>query len=480
MPNSVFSSLVWKFINGSTAQVIQLIVSIVVARMLTPTDFGVVALLLVFTSISTVFVQAGLSSAIVQKKDISQIQLSSVFYYSFLAAILLYFLLYITAPLIGHFYQIEGFSLYMRVLALVLIFGSFNAIQNALIAKRMLWKQQCICNVISVFVSGLIGVLLAYYKFGSWAIIGQQLSYNVVICISLFFTVRWYPSLTFSYQDSKSLFRYGLNLLGANLVDTIFHNLENLIIAKKFSPSTLAFFTKGRMFPYLLVTNIDGSLQSVMLPVYSRKQDNLGDLKSLLRKSISTSSFILFGVLMILFLCAEPMIFIILGAQWINTVPFIQMYCIIGLLIPIETTSSQAINAIGMSKIYFKIMTIKRSLGVLLLFLATFFFDNVFVIVYAALVVEIIAVFIHMYFNTKILGYVLLDFLRDVYKNVIAGISILLFYLVYSKLLPENPYLAIIIITALSLIIYFTMLGVLKSQDLKFLQTKIQSMKLLK
>lgn len=477
MANGVFSSLVWKFLNGGSAQIIQLVISIIVARLLTPSDFGAVALLLVFTSISTVFIQAGLSTAIVQKKEITQVQLSSVFYYSFLSAILLYFILYISAPMISRFYEIESLRGYMRVLALVLIFGSFNAIQNALIAKRMLWKQQCICNIISVLVSGIIGILFAFYNWGAWAIIFQQLSYNVIICICLFFTVRWIPSFIFSFQESKDLFKYGLNLLGANLVDTIYHNLENLIIAKKFTPSTLAFFTKGRMFPYLLVTNIDGSLQSVMLPVFSKEQDNLEDLKFILRRTVSTSSFILFGVLMTLLLCAKPLIIVLLGKQWIETTPFIQMYCIIGLLIPIETTSSQAINAIGKSKIFLKIMSIKRTLGVIFLFSATFFFDDVFVLVYAALLVELIAVIIQMYFNLKILNYSPYEFFKDVYKKLLASIVVLISYFFYNNMLFQNPYIDIIIVALLSVLIYLGVLYILKSEDLSYFYKKLLSLK---
>lgn len=477
MANGVFSSLVWKFLNGGSAQIIQLVISIVVARMLTPSDFGAVALLLVFTSISTVFIQAGLGTAIIQRKEVTQIQLSSVFYYSFLSAVLLYFILYVSAPVISEFYKIDSLTGYMRVLALVLIFGSFNAIQNALIAKKMLWKQQCICNIISVFISGVIGILFAYYNWGSWAIIFQQLSYSIIICICLFFTVRWFPSFAFSFQKSKDLFKYGLNLLGANLVDTIYHNLENLIIAKKFTPSTLAFFTKGRMFPYLLVTNIDGSLQSVMLPVFSKEQDNLEDLKSILRKTVSTSSFILFGVLISLLLCAEPLIMVLLGKQWIETAPFIQLYCIIGLLIPIETTSSQAINAIGKSRIFLKIMSIKRTLGILFLFIATFFFNNVFILVYATLLVEIIAVCIHMYFNFKILKYTPMEFLKDIYKKILACIVVLLSYFLYNTILSQNPYIDIIIVALLSFLIYLGVLYILKSEDLFYFYKKLLSLK---
>lgn len=473
MTSGVFSSLIWKFLNGGTVQVIQLVVSIVVARMLAPADFGVVALLLVFTSISTVFIQAGLGTAIVQKKEISQTELSSVFYYSFFSAILLYVILYVIAPFIGHFYLIDGFSTYMRVLALILIPGSFNAIQNALVAKKMLWKQQCICNIVSVSLSGTIGIVFACYKMGPWTIIYQQLSYSILVCICLFFIVRWKPSSEFSLKKSKPLFKYGLNLLGANLVDTIFHNFENLIIAKKFAPETLAFFQKGKMFPYLLMTNIDGSLQSVMLPVFSNKQGQLNDLKSLLHKSVSASTFVLFGVLTILFLCAEPMIIILLGEQWIETIPFIQMYCVIGLLIPIETTFSQAINAIGKAGIFLKIMSIKRCIGVLFLLMATIMFENVFAIVVAALIVEILAVIMHMYYNYKILNYTLLDFFRDIYRNVIACVMVMLLYFVYQVILPQNPYIELLIIGFLSITIYICVLYILKSEELKYLLNKV-------
>lgn len=473
MANGVFSSLVWKFLNGGLTQIIQLVVSIIVARMLTPSDFGAVALLFVFTSISTVFVQAGLGTAIVQKKEISQIQLSSVFCYSFLSAALLYFILYISAPIISEFYQMDVLTEYMRVLALVLIFGSFNAIQNALIARKMLWRQQCVCNMISVFSSGIIGILFAYFDWGAWAIIFQHLSFNIINCVCLFFAVRWLPSFSFSLEESRGLFIFGLNLLGANLVETVYHNLENLIIAKKFSPSILAFFTKGKMFPFILVANIDGSLQSVMLPVFSKQQDNFESLKLILRKSVSTSSFILFGVLMTLLLCADPLIMVLLGKQWMNTVPFVQLYCIIGLLVPIQTTSLQAINALGKSKVYLKIMSVKRTLGVLFLLAASFFFDNVFVLVYATLIVEIIAVIMNMYFNVKILGYSTMEFFKDIYKKVLASMAVLLSYFLYSGILTQNPYVNVVVIGLFSVTIYLMVLYVLKSEDLFYFYNRV-------
>lgn len=473
MSNGVFSSLIWKFFNSGTAQIIQLVVSIIVARLLTPTDFGIVALLLVFTSIATVFVQAGLGTAIIQKNEISQVELSSIFYYSLFSAILFYVILFFIAPFVGAFYKLDNISVYLRVISLVLLPGSFNTIQNALVAKKMLWKQQCVCNVISVFCSGIIGVVLAKLNYGAWAIICQQLSYNLIICLSLFFIVKWLPSISFSFKKSMPLFKYGFNLLGANLIDTVFHNLENIIIGKKFVPSTLAFFTKGKMFPYLLVTNIDNSLQSVMLPVFSSKQKQIDDLKLMLRKTISLSTFVLCVVLIILFLCAEPMILILLGNQWLECVPFIKLYCIIGLFIPIQTTSLQAINAIGLSKIYLKIISTKRSLGVILLFISAFLFESVFAIVWTAFIVEIIAVCMQMYYNKKYLQYMPREFFKDISKNLIAGISVLFLYNVYKVILPQNFYITIIIVSLFSASIYVFVLYVLKSRELSFLIQKI-------
>lgn len=469
---NVFTSLIWKFLNGGSAQVIQLVVSIIVARLLLPSDFGVVALLLVFTSIATVFVNSGMGTAIVQKKEISQLEISSVFAYSFGVATLLYLLLYMSSPYIEKFYNMEGLSIYLRVLALVLLPGSYNVIQNALVARKMLWKQQCVCNIISIIISGIIGILLAYYGMGAWAIIWQQLSYQIMVCITLLFVVRWFPAMRISLQKTLPLFKYGFNLLGANLIDTAYHNLESLIIGKKYISSTLAFFTKGRMFPLVVTNNVDGALQSVMLPVLSQKQECTNDIKETLRKTISTSTFILFGVLTTLALCATPMIQILLGNKWLPAVPFVQWYCLIGMTFPLQTTSAQAINAIGKSNIYLKIMSIKRVLGAVLLFSFTMIFNSVYAIVVAAFIVELVAIMIHIVYNKLIFDYRFINQIFDISKNVVGVTFVILFYFIFKSLFPLNPFLNLIVISIVSSIVYCLVLLILKSEDLFYIVNK--------
>lgn len=471
--NSIFSSLIWKFINGGTVQMIQLVVSIIVARLLLPEDFGIVALLLVFTSIATVFVQSGLGTALVQRKVITQIELSSVFYYTFSIASILYVALFISAPYIEDFYEAEGIATYLRILAIVLFPGSYNTIQNALLARRMLWKSQCICNIISISISGSLSILLAYKGSGAWAIIIQQLSYQVLICITLAFIVQWRPSLVISIKESVPLFKYGFNLLCANIIDTIYHNLENLIIGKKYPSEVLAFFTKGKMFPLVITNNVDGALQTVMLPVLSSRQESKSELKAMLRKSISTSSMVLFGGLTTLALCAEPLIRILLGENWIEAVPFLQWYCLIGMTFPLQTSSAQAINASGLSNIYLRIMSFKRIMGIILLVSFTILFESVYAIVLAAFLVEVLSIFLHMWYNMKLLKYSIMEQIGDLIKNVFGMILLLVVYILMESSLPQNPCAEILVIGLLSIAIYMCVLYFLRSEELKYLLNKL-------
>lgn len=471
--NNIFFSVVWKFLNGGTVQVIQLAVSIIVARLLLPEDFGVVALLLVFTSIATVFVQSGLGTALIQRKEITQIELSSVFYYTFFIAFILYVILFILAPYVETFYKAEGMVTYLRILAIVLFPGSYNTIQNALLARRMLWKSQCLCNIVSISIAGGLGIWFAYEGTGVWAIIIQQLSYQILICITLAFVIRWKPSLVISIKQSMPLFKYGFNLLFANIIDTIYHNLENLIIGKKYPSEVLAFFTKGKMFPLVVTNNVDGALQTVMLPVLSSRQDSKSELRTMLRKSISTSSMILFGGLTTLALCAEPLIKILLGENWIEAVPFLQWYCLIGMTFPLQTSSAQAINALGLSSIYLKIMSFKRIMGIILLVSFTIFFKSVYAIVFAAFLVEVLSIFLHMWYNMKLLRYSITEQIRDIIKYIFGVIFLLIVYILMESLLPQNPYAEILIIGLLSIVIYMFVLYILKSEEQKYLLHKL-------
>ena len=233
--NNVVSSLVWKFLERGGVQVIQFVVSILIARILSPHDYGSVALLTIFISVATVFVQSGLSTALIQKKDSDELDCSSVLYYSIALALIVYFILFFSADWIAAFYEMPELVLILKVMAIILFPGALNALQIAILSKRMQFKKQFYSSLSASVISGIVGIILAVMNYGAWALVFQQLSYQFVICIVLFYLVKWSPKWSFSFRRTKSLLSYGLKLLVAKLIDTVYHNLESIIIGKVYS-----------------------------------------------------------------------------------------------------------------------------------------------------------------------------------------------------------------------------------------------------
>ena len=422
--HEIVSSLLWKFMERGGVQVTQFIVSIVIARLLLPSAYGAVAILMIFISIATVFVQSGLNTALIQKKDADDTDSSSVFFYCIAIAAIVYAVLFFSANTISSFFNIPRLTPLLRVLALTLFPGAINAVQLAILSKRMQFKKQFYAGIIACVVSGVAGIIMAYNGFESWALVAQQLISQVTICIVLSILLDWRPKFLISFNRTKSLLSFGLKLLGARLIDTIYHNLESLIIGKFFSPATLAYCNKGKQFPLTLIDNIDGSIQSVMLPAYSAKQDDTPTVKSMLRRTVSMSTYIVFPAMIILAVVAKPLIVLLLGERWIDATPYLQLFCVISMLFPLQTADLQAINALGHSGIYFRLIAWKRCLGVVLLVASVWIWRSPFSVVIAALVVEILAVLINLPANKSVLNYSFAEMAADILPNLALSIIV--------------------------------------------------------
>lgn len=455
--NNVFSSLIWKFLERGGVQVIQFVVSILIARILSPRDYGSVALLTIFISVATVFVQSGLSTALIQKKDSDDLDNSSVFYYSIALALLVYLVLFFSAGLIADFYRMPELVLILRVMSITLFPGALNALQIAILSKQMQFRKQFIGSITAALLSGVIGLSMAMMNYGPWALVFQQLSYQFVVCVVLFFLVKWRPQLKFSLSRTKSLLSFGLRLLGARLVDTIYHNLESLIIGKRYSAEALAFCNKGKQFPMVLIDNIDGSIQSVMLPAYSVKQDNLTDIKNMLRRTVSMCTYIAFPCMITLAAMSEPFIGLVLGDKWLEAVPYMQLFCVLSMFIPLQTANLQAINAIGRSDTFFKLITLKRIVGVVILIASVFVYDSPFSVVIAALVIEIIAVVINAPSNVKLLDYHLSEQVADVLSNFL--IAFLVGIITYLVLFLGLGYFVSLVLQGFVAIVFYYVLS---------------------
>src|SRR5680860_1232819 len=281
--SKILSSLFWKLMEGGGTQGIQFIVSIVLARLLLPEDYGIIALVTIFVIIANVFVQSGFNTALIQKKDANEADFSSVFYLSLFVASLLYVILFFAAPLIAVFYDEPQLILVLRAISITLFFGAFNSIQNAVVARKMQFKKLFFSSLGAIVVSGTVGIVMAYAGFGVWALVLQQITNQLLITVILWFTVKWRPRLLFSFKKVKGLFSYGWKLLVSSLINTLYMELSSLIIGKMYNAEMLGFYNRGKQFPALIVTNIDGSIQSVMLPALASQQDNRQRVKDMVR-----------------------------------------------------------------------------------------------------------------------------------------------------------------------------------------------------
>ncbi|MEG2184756.1 MAG: lipopolysaccharide biosynthesis protein [Cloacibacillus sp.] len=454
---SIISSLFWKFMERSGNQIIQVAVQIVLARLLVPSDFGMIALVLVFINLGQVFVQSGLNTALIQAKHASDVDFSSVFYISLFVAGVLYVVLYFTSPYIATFYEMSALCHVLRFLSLILFFGAVTSIQNAVVSREFKFKQLFYSSLGAALCSGAIGIAMALRGFGIWALVWQQLTNQFFLCVIMWFTVRWRPKLLFSLVRVRILLAFGWKLLISALLDTGYREMQNLVIGKMFAPSTLGFFNRGQIFPQVIVGNIDGSIQAVMLPALSREQDNPRRVKEMMRRAITMSSFIIAPLMMGLIATAEPVVKIVLTDKWLPCVPFIRICCLSFILYPIHTANLQAINALGRSDIFLKLEIIKKIMGISVLMFAIICWGSVMAIAWSAVISGIISSFINSYPNKILLKYGYLEQVMDLFPPIIiaafmGGVVYLLNYIDYNIyiMLMSQILVGVIIYTAAS------------------------------
>ena len=359
----VLSNLFWRFSERTAAQGVSFIVSIVLARLLTPEDYGLIGLITVFISIATIFVSSGFGNALIQKENTTQTDFSSVFYFGILMGIIMYIILFFTAPFIADFYNEPLLILVIRVLSLSLIIAGINSVQQAYVSKTMQFKRFFYSTIIGTVISAIIGIYMAYKGFGVWALIAQNLSNQIIDTCVLWFTVKWRPTFEFSFSEMKKMFDYGWKLLFSSLLDTVYNNLYSLVIGKFYSAKDLGYYNRGRNIPNMVITNINGSIQSVIFPALSNCQGDKVRLKAMVRRSIMTSTYLIMPAMIGLAAVAEPLTILLLTEKWLPSVPFMQFSCFILAFWPIHTANLQAINAVGRSDIFLKLEIIKKIIG---------------------------------------------------------------------------------------------------------------------
>ncbi len=474
LKSSVITSLFWKFFERMGTQSVQFVVAILLARLLSPADFGLIALVTVFIAVANVFVQSGLNTALIQKKNADNLDFSTVFYASLILAVLLYGMLFLLAPIIAQFYSNQKELIpVVRVLGLMLPLGALNSIQEAYVARNMMFKKLFYRSIGAIIPAGLLGVACAYMGAGIWALVVQQLSNSVLICVIMWFSVKWRPSLAFSLERWRKLFSFGWKLLCSALLDTCFNNLQNLIIGKMFTPASLGFYNRGDQFPKLIVNNLNASIQSVMLPSLSSVQDDRQRLKTIFRRAIVTSSFLILPLMAGLAAIAKPLTLVVLGEKWLPAVPFIQICCVIYAFWPIHTTNLSAINAVGRSDIFLKLELIKKSVAVIALVVAIFLFRSPIGIAMAAAVTAPLAAVVNAFPNKKLLNYGYLEQVKDVFPSaflsIVMGFCVYLGGNIFSEKMLVSPILQLVVMFVMGVCIYCGFAKILRFECFEYL-----------
>lgn len=411
----VFSGLLWRFGERFLAQGISLVVSIILARLLTPDDYGAIAMVEIFVVISNVFVDGGFNNALVQKKDSDLLDFTTVFKFSFVLSIGIYLLLFLLSPLIAAFYGIPVLSPVLRVLSIQVIISSLKSVQVAYVQKNMMFKKFFWATLGGTIGSAFVGIYMAYNGFGIWALVGQHLFNTIVDTIVLWFTVKWRPTGGFSTKALSKLFSFGWKILVWSLFMQIFDNIRSFVIGKKYSSADLAYYTRGKAWPNLVVSNVNATMSSVLFPALAQYQDDKSRLKTLMRRS---NSIALYGICPILFglmALAQPLVSFVLTDKWLPSVPFLQIACVYMAFFPIQTVHLEAVKAIGRGDVLLKMDAVIKVLQIVLLIITMQI--SVEAIAISSIVVTIISTLIYGYSSQKYIGYKYLEQLRDVFSG---------------------------------------------------------------
>lgn len=462
---SILNGLAWKLTERSAVQVVKFIVQIILARLLLPSEFGMIALISVFIHVADVLVQSGLNTALIQRKNVDDIDYSTVLITSLILALFIYLVLYFTSPIIAGFYQMPLLIPVIRVLSIMIFLSAVNSVQFAYIARRMEFRLNFISSFIGVIISALISISMAYKGFGVWAIVAQQLISQFVTVIALHFMIRKVFILSFSVERLKTLYTFGWKVMAASIIGTLTENIYSLLIGKTYNSTTLGYYDRGRQFPATIMNSLNTTIQTVLLPAFSAKQDSPSELKSMVRKTTMLSTFYIMPMMAGMIAIAKPLVLILLTDKWVHAVPFIQLECLFYATLPVLFVNGQAARAIGRSDISLKLEVIKTLLTVICLFVFTRY--GIFVIVGIRVFISLCILIISSMINRKLIGYAFWERMHDSIPNVLLA-SVMGVFVYSISYLQICLFAQLILSIVVGIIIYFGLATLFKMQAMSY------------
>lgn len=461
---NIISGIAWQYFQRIGNQLIHFVVSIILARILLPEDFGTVALIGVFVTISNIFIDSGFGNAIIQRKNIDDVDTSSVFYLNVAISILIYWISFFCAPIIAVFYEMPILIDLLRVLTLQVVIMAFSCVQQAMLVRNMKFKYNFYIGMISVILSSAVGIIMAYSGMGVWSIVYSQLVAQLCTCIGLWYFVAWKPKFLFSWNRIKSLFSYGSRILGGSLINVIYNNIYNLVIGKRYSSNDLGFYNRGQLLPTTIIDTASTSFNSVLFPALSSVQDDLSRYKALIRRSAKMISFVVFFMAIFMLIYSPQIIRLILGERWLSAVPFMRIVCCTVCVNPLIVINQTISTSLGRSDLYMRTTIFSKLLSICIIAFGSLY--HVYIMVLAGAFANMLTLFITARYNKSLIGYTYTEMLMDDLPPLLLSIVACTISYLLVSLLHMNYIIEFILGAVLSVSLYLIVSYITKQQSL--------------
>lgn len=462
--NRALSGMTWKLLEKAGMQTVQFVVQIVLARLVTPAEYGLVGLLTIFIAVSEPFITQGFTTALIQKKETDEIDFSSVYWANIFLGFAIYGVLFAASPLISLFYQQEQLTALMRVLSINIIAGAFCAVHNAVLVKNLDFKKSFFRNLFNIGTQAVVGIVLALIGMGPWALVFSKVTGTVVGSIVLNITIKWKPIKVFSRERLWNLFGYSSKVFATNELNVVFNNISSLVIGKYYSSEDLGFYQRGQQMPQMIMNAIDGSFNEVLYPTLSSIQDDLQHLKNVLRRSLKTSMFIVLPLMMGLMATSDTLVSVLLTGKWLPCVPFLRLQCIICAFWPLSA-SINALNAIGKSGVTLKISIIGKILTIGFLIIGLRF--GVYAIMISTLCAELLSIRIVSIYTKKYINYSLFEMIEDMFKSLLCSL-LMGGIVIFVGLVPINALLKLMAQIIVGVCVYLAFSKILKNESYSY------------
>ena len=469
LKNKTVRGVGWSFADSILGQGITFFVGLVLARLLSPDEYGLIGIITIFITVLNSIVDSGFSNALIRKKDVNDTDYNTVFVTNLVFSIILFVILFLTAPAIAHFFKREELVDLTRVMGVVVIINAFSLIQNTILTKNIDFKTKTKASLISAIASGIVGIGMALSDFGVWALVGQTISKQLINSVCLWLFNYWRPKLVFSFQSFKEVWNFGWKLLVSSLIDTTWKELYQVVIGRFYSSATLGQYSRSKQFAQIFSQNITNVVQRVSYPALSEIQDDSQRLKRAYKKVITVTMFITAVTMFSLGSIAEPLIYCLIGPQWREAASYLPLICVSMSLYPLHAINLNMLQVQGRSDLFLKLELIKKIIAIAPLLLGIFV--GIYWMLSGTIVTGIIAFFLNSHYSGKLVGYSSLDQLCDVAPSY--GIALVISLTVYFiKYLPISSFIILPLQILVGLMVFYfscKTLEIVEYEDIKLI-----------